>query len=170
MLSIRLQRSRKGSKGSEHDWRSITFPLPLIPRKSGPFVRRGAFNLPWQKNLVIKFYVLHMETVWTAWGLGQNGSAKWLASWQWREKASQIRGNKGGFPKSFWSEGRSEVLSPSWEQTPAAEGMEEREEVGQLISVVFCFHGDIFAMIARLYHTLAVGMNGYVYAKMLSIF
>lgn len=71
--SIRLQRSRKGRKSSGHDWRSITFPLPFILRKSGPFVTRGAFNLPWQKNLVIKFYVLHMETVWTAWGLDQMG-------------------------------------------------------------------------------------------------
>lgn len=168
--SIRLQRSRKGRKSSGHDWRSITFPLPFIPRKSDPFVTRGAFNLPWQKNLVIKFYVLHMETVWTAWGLGPNGSANWLASWQWREKASQIRGNKGCFPKNCWPEEQSEVFPPSWEQTPAAEGMEEREEVGHLINIVFCFHGGIFAMIAWLYHTLAVGMNGYVYAKMLSVF
>lgn len=30
--------------------------------------------------------------------------------------------------------------------------------------------GILFAMITKLYHTLAVGMNGYVYAKMLSIF
>lgn len=53
--------------------------------------------------------------------------------------------------------------------------MEEREEVGHSTDMVFCTEriaskGVIFAMITGLYHTLAVGMNGYVYAKMLSIF
>lgn len=53
--------------------------------------------------------------------------------------------------------------------------MEKGEKVGHLTDTVFCTEqiastGVLFAMITRLYHTLAVGMNGYVYAKMLSIF
>jgi len=52
--------------------------------------------------------------------------------------------------------------------------MEEREEFGHLTNRVFCteqfaFMGVLFAKITRLYHILAVGTNGYVYAKMLSI-
>lgn len=61
------------------------------------------------------------------------------------------------------------------ECTPAADGMEEREAVGHLTNVVSCTEqvastGVLFATITRLYHNLAVGMNEYVYAKMLSIF
>lgn len=53
--------------------------------------------------------------------------------------------------------------------------MEEREEVGHLTNMVSCTEqvaskGVLFATITRLYHNLAVGMNEYVYAKMLSIF
>lgn len=129
---IRLQRSRKGRKSSGQDWRSITLPVPIILRKSDPFVTSGAFNLPWQKYLVIHFYL----TVWAMWGLRQNGSSGWPASWQQREKVSQIRGNKGCFPKNCWCEGRTDIFSLSWEQTPAADRMEEREEVGHLTNSI----------------------------------
>lgn len=72
-------------------------------------------------------------------------------------------------------EGQTEIFLLGWKQTPVTDGMEEREKVGDLMNIVFCTvqiasTGLLFAMITRLYHTVAVGMNEYVYAKMLSIF
>lgn len=48
---------RKGRRRTGQNSRSIMLTVPVILRKSGPFVTSGDFNLPWQKNLVINFYL-----------------------------------------------------------------------------------------------------------------
>lgn len=68
-----------------------------------------------------------------------------------------------------------QISSLIWHQTPAADGLEEREEVRHLTNILFCTEqiastGVLSVMITRLCHTLAVEMDVYVSAKMPGIF
>lgn len=161
----------RGRGGRVVDWTGGLLCCLSQLRKSGPFVTSGAFHLSWLKNMVINFY-LTMEAMW---GLWQNGSSNWPASWQHREKAWQVKGNKGCFPKNCWCEGQTEILSLIWQQTPAADGMELREEVCHLTNILFCTEqiastGVLSVISTRLCHILAVGRDVYVSAKMLGMF
>lgn len=109
------------------------------------------------------------------WSRGSTNSQDMRASWLWREKVSQTRGNKGCFPGKLlmWQAG----LRSLWGGKAHLQLMGWRKGGGRSLTNIILFCTEqiasieiLFAMITRLYHTLAVGMNGYVYAKMLSIF